>query len=103
MFPDVLTPPDQNLASVLKRLRQERGLTQEGLAFRAHVTISALSRIERGLSNPVWTTLARLADALEIPPAQLIATAEEVAEPSHDLPASSQSPSGADTQAGPIP
>ncbi|MFI5009562.1 MAG: helix-turn-helix domain-containing protein [Solirubrobacterales bacterium] len=78
MFPDVLTPPDQTLAAILKRLRQERGLTQEGLAFKAHVTISALSRIERGLSNPVWTTLVRLAEALDISPAVLIAMAEEV-------------------------
>lgn len=80
MFPDVLTPPDPTLATVLRRLRRERGLTQEMLAFKAHVTISALSRIERGLSNPVWTTVVRLADALEIPPAELIATAEEIRE-----------------------
>jgi transcriptional regulator with XRE-family HTH domain len=79
MFPNVLTP-DQTLASVLRRLRQERGMTQEALAFNAHVTVSALSRIERGLSNPVWTTLVRIADALDLTPAELIAAAESIAE-----------------------
>ncbi|HEY7960634.1 MAG TPA: helix-turn-helix transcriptional regulator [Solirubrobacteraceae bacterium] len=80
MFTGVLTPPDQNLAATLRRLRQQRGITQEALAFRAHVTVSALSRIERGLSNPVWTTLVRLADALDVTPAELAAAAEDNAE-----------------------
>jgi transcriptional regulator with XRE-family HTH domain len=69
--------PDQTLASELRRLRAERGLTQEALAFRSNVTVSALARIERGLSNPTWTTLVRIANALDITPAQLIAAAED--------------------------
>jgi transcriptional regulator with XRE-family HTH domain len=68
--------PDQTLASTLRRLRLERGLTQEALAFHAGVTVSALARIERGLSNPAWTTLVRIANALEITPGELIVTAE---------------------------
>ena len=55
-----------SLAELLKRLREERGVTQEQLAFDAGITSSALSRIERGLNNPRWTTLKRIAEALKV-------------------------------------
>ncbi|HEV3071210.1 MAG TPA: helix-turn-helix transcriptional regulator [Solirubrobacteraceae bacterium] len=71
-----MAPPDQTLALELRRLRVERGLTQEALAFSANVTVSALARIERGRSNPTWTTLVRIANALNITPAELITAAE---------------------------
>jgi transcriptional regulator with XRE-family HTH domain len=58
--------PDPSLAVLLKRLREERAITQEQLASDAGITSSALSRIERGLNNPRWTTLKRIAKALEI-------------------------------------
>jgi transcriptional regulator with XRE-family HTH domain len=69
--------PDQTLAAVLRYLRQKRGITQEELAFSSNVTVSALSRIERGRSNPVWTTLVQIAEALDMTPAELIAIAED--------------------------
>jgi transcriptional regulator with XRE-family HTH domain len=47
------------LAELLKRLREDRGISQEQLAF-------ALSRIERGLNNPGWMTVKRLAAALDV-------------------------------------
>lgn len=72
-----VAPPDQNLASVLKRLRVERGITQEALAFHANITVSTLTRIERGVSNPTWTTLLKIADALDITPVALIAARED--------------------------
>jgi transcriptional regulator with XRE-family HTH domain len=57
---------DLALAALLKRLREERGITQEQLAFDAGLTASALSRIERGLNNPGWMTVRRLAAALDV-------------------------------------
>jgi len=57
---------DLALAALLKRLREERGLTQEEVAFEAGMTASALSRIERGLNSPGWTTVRRIADALGV-------------------------------------
>jgi DNA-binding XRE family transcriptional regulator len=68
---------DQTLASVIKRLRLERGVTQEALAFSAEVTIATLSRIERGVTNPAWLTLTKIAKALDITPAELVSAAED--------------------------
>jgi transcriptional regulator with XRE-family HTH domain len=58
--------PDPVLATLIKALREERQVTQEQLAFDAGITASALSRIERGINNPGWTTIRKLADALGV-------------------------------------
>jgi transcriptional regulator with XRE-family HTH domain len=67
---------DPVLATLLRRLREERGITQEQLAFDAGITASALSRIERGLNSPGWATVSRIAGALGIGIAQLAADYE---------------------------
>jgi transcriptional regulator with XRE-family HTH domain len=51
-------------------------MTQEDLAFTANITVSPLSRIERGLSNPTWTTILRITTALDVTLAELVATIE---------------------------
>ena len=68
--------PDPALAVLIKERREERSITQEQLAFDAGITASALSRIERGINNPGWTTVKRLADALGVSLAQLAADVE---------------------------
>ncbi|HTZ86537.1 MAG TPA: helix-turn-helix transcriptional regulator [Solirubrobacteraceae bacterium] len=73
-------PADPFLAAQLKRLREEREITQEELAFDAGITSSALSRIERGLNSPGWTTVRRIADALEVSVADLAAEVEDLEE-----------------------
>jgi transcriptional regulator with XRE-family HTH domain len=62
----ISAPPDQILASTLRRLRQERNQTQEDLAYSAGITVAGLARIERGQANPRWTTVRSIASALEI-------------------------------------
>lgn len=69
--------PDRLLAAILKRLREDRGITQEELAFEAGITASALSRIERGLNTPGWMTVRRLAEALEVSLVELAAHVED--------------------------
>jgi transcriptional regulator with XRE-family HTH domain len=69
--------PDAALAALLKRLREERSITQEELAFDAGITVSALSRIERGLNSPGWTTVLRLAAALDLSLGELVADLEQ--------------------------
>lgn len=57
---------DAALAMTIRRLRKERGETQEDLAHRAGLTVAAYARIERGNANPTWTTVRRIAEALGI-------------------------------------
>jgi transcriptional regulator with XRE-family HTH domain len=73
MFLTMATPtqPDVALAATVRRLRKQRGETQEDLAHRAGLTVAAFARIERGHANPTWTTVRRIADALEITLASL--------------------------------
>ena len=58
--------PDVALARVLRLLRQQHGHTQEDLAHAAGLTVTAYARIERGLANPTWTTVRRIAKALDV-------------------------------------
>jgi predicted ATPase/DNA-binding XRE family transcriptional regulator len=59
---------------LLRRLRQAAGLTQEGLAERAHLSVRAVSDLERGLNlRPRKDTLALLAEALALNPADAAA------------------------------
>jgi transcriptional regulator with XRE-family HTH domain len=68
MFLIVSAPaqPDPALATTVRRMRMERGDTQEDLAHRAGLTVAAFARIERGHANPTWTTVRRIAVALDV-------------------------------------
>lgn len=41
-------------------------MTQEALAHEAEITVGHLSMIERGLANPTWGTVGRIATALGV-------------------------------------
>jgi transcriptional regulator with XRE-family HTH domain len=71
-------PPDQALATALRRLRTDRGETQEALAYKAGITTGALARIELGQSNPAWATVRQIAQALDIRLVELAAAVEAV-------------------------
>jgi transcriptional regulator with XRE-family HTH domain len=58
--------PDPALAATLRRMREERGISREALAFRAGVTASALARIELAHTTPGWDTVRRVAAALDV-------------------------------------
>ena len=81
MFARVREQPDLAFARLLKRLREERRITQEQLAFDAGITVSALSRIERGLTSPGWATVRVIATALGLSIAELAAAVEGVGRP----------------------
>jgi transcriptional regulator with XRE-family HTH domain len=57
--------------------REARGLSQEELAFEAGMKRSYLSELERGLRNPSVRALGRLAMALDVEPAALLAGSED--------------------------
>lgn len=73
---------DSPIGATVQRLRAVRGLTQEDLAYSAGITVSALSRIERGLSNPTWMNICAIARALDTPMSELC-TAIEQSEQTH--------------------
>lgn len=52
------------------------GLSQEGLADLAGMHRTYVSEIERGLRNPSFRNLFKLATALEVPLSDLVAQAE---------------------------
>lgn len=67
--------PQPALGKAIRQLRQERDMTQEALAHAAGVTVSHLSTIERGHSNPTWATVKAIALALDTPMADLATAA----------------------------
>lgn len=56
----------------VRRLRQERGMTQEQLAFEAKIDLTYLGGIERGRRNPSLMVLVRIAASLGAEPAHLV-------------------------------
>ncbi len=56
----------------LKKLRVLNALTQAELAQKAGLTLAAVARIERNEAEPRMTTLRKLAEALEVSPAELV-------------------------------
>jgi transcriptional regulator with XRE-family HTH domain len=63
--------PDAELARAVRTLREQRGLTQEGLAHEAGLTFGSVSKIETARSNPAWTTVRHIAKALGVSMAEL--------------------------------
>jgi transcriptional regulator with XRE-family HTH domain len=57
----------------IRRLRQQKGLTQEELAFEAEIDLTYMGGIERGRRNPSLLVMARIADALSVPLPKLLA------------------------------
>ncbi len=63
----------RGLGQVLRRMREQKGMTQEELAKRAKLTKPYISQIENGVrQNPSLPALRRLAKALGVPMAQLL-------------------------------
>lgn len=60
------------LAKNVRRLRQQRKMTQEQLAFEAEIDLTYLGGIERGKRNPSLLVMARIAEALSAPLPKLL-------------------------------
>jgi transcriptional regulator with XRE-family HTH domain len=56
----------------LRRLRAERELSQDDLAYEAKVSRSYLSQLEKGAFYASLKILGRVADALKVEPAELL-------------------------------
>jgi len=56
-----------SLGSQLQQFRQNTGLTLERLSEESDVSVGLLSQLERGIGNPSFTTLLKIARALDVP------------------------------------
>lgn len=66
------------LGAAVKARRNQLDLTQEELALRSGLHQRWISNVETGKRNPSYGSLRRLADALELSTADLIARAEAI-------------------------
>jgi transcriptional regulator with XRE-family HTH domain len=57
----------ETIGEGIRRERLRRGLTLAQLAIRVNLTVSALSQIERGASDPSISSLRRIAQAFDVP------------------------------------
>lgn len=56
-----------NLGKAIKLFRQSRGLNQEQLSEMSDISCGYLSLLERNRRIPVFDTLQRIAEALDVP------------------------------------
>jgi transcriptional regulator with XRE-family HTH domain len=59
------SPEHAALGAAIQRLREEAGLSQEALADLSDVHLTHVGGLERGVRNPSYATLLRLATALQ--------------------------------------
>jgi transcriptional regulator with XRE-family HTH domain len=64
-------------ATNLRRWRNQRGLSQDDLAYEAGVSRSYLSQLEKGAYYASLKIIGRLAKALEVEPAELLRMTEQ--------------------------
>lgn len=56
----------------LRQLRNAKGISQDELAYEANVSRSYLSQLEKGAFYASLNVIGRLAEALEVEPAELL-------------------------------
>jgi transcriptional regulator with XRE-family HTH domain len=72
------SPDHAALGEAVRSLRHEEGLSQEQLAEGAGTDLTQVGGIERGVRNPSYTTLLRLAGALDTTVGKLTTLADEL-------------------------
>lgn len=72
------SPEHAALGEAVRTLRVEAGMSQEALADAAGTDLTQVGGIERGVRNPSYTTLVRLAAALETTVGDLTTLADQL-------------------------
>ncbi|HVY96432.1 MAG TPA: helix-turn-helix transcriptional regulator [Solirubrobacterales bacterium] len=66
------SPSHRALGEAVEELREEASLTHEELAERLEMSFQRISELERGVANPTFITLMRVADGLEVELSELV-------------------------------
>lgn len=69
---------EKAFGKVLQRLRKSRGLSQEELSFNSGLDRTFISRLESGLRQPTISTIIKLAEALNVSAASIVAEVEKI-------------------------
>ncbi|HSU55241.1 MAG TPA: helix-turn-helix transcriptional regulator [Candidatus Dormibacteraeota bacterium] len=64
-------------ATNLRRIRHSKGISQDELAYEAGISRSYLSQIEKGVFYASLRMIGRLAEALQVEPAELLKLAQK--------------------------
>jgi transcriptional regulator with XRE-family HTH domain len=72
------SPEHAALGDAVRTLRLEAGMSQEALADAAGTDLTQVGGIERGVRNPSYTTLLRLAGALDTSVGELTTLADRL-------------------------
>jgi transcriptional regulator with XRE-family HTH domain len=76
--PPPFAPGNRALGAAVKRVREQRGLTQRRVVEGTTLNVSYLSGIECGHRNPTWDVIARICAALEVHVSDLVRVAEAI-------------------------
>ena len=60
------------LGEHIKKIRKSKGYSQDRLYLEAEFSRATMSRIERGLVNPTYLTLKKIADTLGVKVSKLV-------------------------------
>lgn len=60
------TSRQARIGKAVKAVRTAQGLTQEDLAAKADLHPTYISDVERGVRNPSWDVIARLAEGMDV-------------------------------------
>ena len=72
------------IGSTIRKLRKERGMSQELLSGLSGIARTHLTMIESGTKHANFETLCKIASALELRPSQLVAEIEAACESDPD-------------------
>jgi transcriptional regulator with XRE-family HTH domain len=64
------------IGSRIKEIRNKKGITQDQLSEKVGISSKYLSSIERGKENPTLNTILKLAQSLDVKPAEFFANLE---------------------------
>lgn len=67
-----------NVGQAIIKMRKERNLSQEQLAFDSGISRHFMYRIENNLASPTVKTLEKLATALNAKPSEILSEAESL-------------------------